>query len=190
MKVLFQTERITCREFVQGDLQSFADYRALPEVARYQGWSEYRYQDAVSLFEEMQKVPFATVGHWFQLAIVTKSSIGTSGASTPSQLLGDLAVHFIDENQIEIGFTFAPDFQGQGFASEAVLGLLTYLFTVLKPHRVIATTDTENVPSWLLLERVGFRREAHFIENVFFKGAWGSEFQYAMLASEWRPVVG
>ncbi|WP_299795692.1 GNAT family protein [uncultured Shewanella sp.] len=180
MKPLFQTERIICREFEPDDLEAFAAYRALPEVARYQSWSEYCYRDALALYEEMNKVPFATVGHWFQLAIVTKAEQGSQ------QMLGDLAVHFIDGRQIEIGFTFAPDFQGQGYASEAVLGLLTYLFSELKPHRVIATTDCENVPSWLLLERVGLRREAHFIENVFFKGAWGSEFQYAILASEWK----
>jgi RimJ/RimL family protein N-acetyltransferase len=36
------------------------------------------------------------------------------------------------------------------------------------------------------LEAVGFRQEAHFVENIFFKGAWGSEFQYALLASEWQ----
>ncbi|EDQ01367.1 GNAT family N-acetyltransferase [Shewanella benthica] len=186
MKILFQTERIICREFELNDLQSFAGYRALPDVAKYQSWSEYSYQDALSLFEKMQRVPFGEVGHWFQLAITTKMPQNLD----ENQLLGDLAVHFIDDNQIEIGFTFAPDFQGQGFASEAVLGLLTYLFTQLKFHRVIATTDVENVPSWLLLEIVGFRREAHFIENVFFKGAWGSEFQYAMLASEWRSLVG
>ncbi|WP_279635550.1 hypothetical protein [Corallococcus carmarthensis] len=29
--------------------------------------------------------------------------------------------------------------------------------------------------------------EGHFIENIFFKGAWGDEFQYAMLAREWTP---
>lgn len=190
MKALFQTERIICREFEEGDLQSFADYRALPEVARYQSWSTYSYQDAQSLFNNMQNVPFATVGHWFQLAIVTKDGSEMSKNTDSGQLLGDLAVHFIDEEQIEIGFTFAPDFQGQGFASEAVLGLLTYLFTERKPHRVIATTDADNVPSWLLLERVGFRREAHFIDNIFFKGSWGSEFQYAMLSSEWRPSSG
>jgi len=29
------------------------------------------------------------------------------------------------------------------------------------------------------------RREAHFIDNIFFKGAWGSEFLYAILEEEW-----
>lgn len=177
MEVLFQTERITCRQFESGDLQAFADYRALPDVAKYQSWSDYSFEDAQALFDKMQKSDFGTLGNWYQLAILTKES---------EQLLGDLAVHFIDESQIEIGFTFAPDFQGKGYASEAVIGLLTYLFSNQKPHRVIATTDCDNLPSWLLLERVGFRREAHFIENVFFKGDWGCEYQYAMLASEWR----
>lgn len=177
MELLFQTERIICRQFESGDLQAFAHYRAQPDVAKYQSWTEYSYQDALVLFDEMQKFEFGTLGNWFQLAILTKES---------EQLLGDLAVHFIDDSQIEIGFTFAPDFQGQGYASEAVIGLLNYLFSNLKPHRVVATTDCENLPSWLLLERVGFRREAHFIQNVFFKGAWGSEYQYGMLASEWH----
>ena len=181
MEVLFQTERITCRQFEASDLLAFANYRALPDVAKYQSWTDYSLQDALVLFEKMQRSEFGTLGNWFQLAIITKGS---------GQLLGDLAVHFIDESQIEIGFTFAPDFQGQGYASEAVIGLLTYLFANQKPHRVIATTDCDNLPSWLLLERVGFRREAHFIENVFFKGAWGCEYLYAMLASEWRTGNG
>lgn len=152
-------------------------YRALPEVAKYQSWSEYRFQDAQALFGEMKKCKFGTLGAWFQLAILEKES---------NQLLGDLAVHFIDEEKIEIGFALAPNFQGLGYASETVVGLLTYLFADPKLHRVVATTDFDNLASWLLLERVGFRREAHFIENIFFKGVWGSEYQYAMLASQWR----
>ena len=56
-------------------------------------------------------------------------------------------------------------------------------------HRVIAVTDAENAAAAALLTRVGFRKEAHFRDNVFFKGAWGSEFLFAMLASEWTDSV-
>jgi RimJ/RimL family protein N-acetyltransferase len=35
------------------------------------------------------------------------------------------------------------------------------------------------------MERLGMRREAHFKENEFFKGEWGSEYVYAVLATEW-----
>ena len=30
------------------------------------------------------------------------------------------------------------------------------------------------------------RREAHLVENIWFKGAWGSEFIYALLDREWK----
>ena len=39
-----------------------------------------------------------------------------------------------------------------------------------------------------LLERVGMRREGHFIENVWFKGGWGDEYQYALLEREWQGL--
>lgn len=30
------------------------------------------------------------------------------------------------------------------------------------------------------------RREGHFVENVWFKGAWGSEYLYALLQTDWH----
>jgi len=62
--------------------------------------------------------------------------------------------------------------------------LLQYVFVELSRHRVIAQTDCLNVASVALLEKLNFRREGHFISNVFFKGAWGDEYLYALLASE------
>jgi RimJ/RimL family protein N-acetyltransferase len=44
----------------------------------------------------------------------------------------------------------------------------------------------DNVASWRLLEKLGFRREAHLVENVYFKGKYGSEYHYALLARERR----
>lgn len=61
-----------------------------------------------------------------------------------------------------------------------------YAFFTLDLHRITATTDVLNTPSYTLLERLGFRREGHYLENVWFKGAWGDEYLYAMLQREWR----
>jgi len=40
-----------------------------------------------------------------------------------------------------------------------------------------------------MLERLGFRREGHFVENLLFKGQWGSEYYYAMLKREWENLT-
>jgi RimJ/RimL family protein N-acetyltransferase len=101
--------------------------------------------------------------------------------------VGDLALHVdADEpRQAEVGFTLAPAHQGQGLATEALTGVLDWAFPAFGLHRVIAITDALNTSAAALLDRVGFRREAHFVENVFFKGAWGSEFSFAVLDHEW-----
>jgi RimJ/RimL family protein N-acetyltransferase len=80
---------------------------------------------------------------------------------------------------------FARRHQGKGYASEAVRLLLHYAFDTLGKHRMVAITDAKNAPSIALLERLGMRREGHFIQNVWFKGAWGDECLYAMLRDEW-----
>jgi RimJ/RimL family protein N-acetyltransferase len=75
--------------------------------------------------------------------------------------------------------------QGQGFATEALTCLLDYLFQQKRLHRVVADTDSQNVPSWTLLERLGMRREGHLRQSLWFKGQWADEYLYAILAEEW-----
>ncbi|WP_375750502.1 GNAT family N-acetyltransferase [Vibrio sp. HN007] len=172
---VLETSRFTIRAFEKTDLSTFAEYRAQESVSRYQTWTDYSYEQALAFFERMDYTHFADNGLWFQLAIASKTS---------NELLGDVALHFIDNEQIEIGFTIAPKHQKQGVATEAVYAVLDYLFNTLNKHRVIATTDARNAASYQLLEKLRFRREAHFVQNIFFKGEWGDEYQYALLKTE------
>ena len=62
---------------------------------------------------------------------------------------------------------------------------MKFLFDEKALHRVQEIVDAENTASINLLKSLGFREEGYFIENIFFKGKWGSEYQYALLKSEW-----
>jgi RimJ/RimL family protein N-acetyltransferase len=180
--IILRTDRLVLRPLQEMDLVAFAAYRSDPNVARYQGWSApYSLEHARALLEEMRRLEPGTPGHWFQLAVERSSEAG---------LIGDCVFKVLaqDSRQAQIGFTLAPSFQGQGFATEAVRRLLEFLFADFQIHRVLAVCDTANLPSARLLERVGMRREAHYIENVWFKGAWGDEYLYALLEREWRDL--
>jgi RimJ/RimL family protein N-acetyltransferase len=52
------------------------------------------------------------------------------------------------------------DRQRQGLASEALRLAIGHAFEVLGLDRIEADIDPRNQPSWRLLERLGFRREA------------------------------
>lgn len=171
--------RLCLRRLLLEDAPTIHAYRSLPEVARYQSWDNYTPEDAERLVGEQIEVVPDTLGSWLQLAIIERES---------DFLIGDCGIHFPSEHpqQVMLGITLSPSYQGKGLATEALTNVLTYVFGTLSKHRAFAITDAENHASAKLLERVGFRKEAHNIENIWFKGAWGSEFLFAMLRREWE----
>ena len=76
--------------------------------------------------------------------------------------------------------------QGKGLATEACRSILAMAFEVAELHRVAARVEPRNEASWRVLERIGMRREAHFVENEWIRGEWQSEYAYAILEREWR----
>ena len=172
-----ESERLILRRFTDSDLVPFLAYRNDPEVARYQAWESCTEQEATAMIEELKSLQPGVPGEWFQFPIELKET----GA-----LVGDCALKVEqDGRQAEIGFTLSREHQGKGYASEAISRLLDYAFGDLGLHRVVAITDIVNEPSIALLERLGMRREGHFVRNAWFKGRWTSEYLYAVLEDEW-----
>jgi RimJ/RimL family protein N-acetyltransferase len=171
--------RLVFRDFTAADLPAFAQYRNEPEVARYQSWDNYDIDMAKAFFDKQQALPFGEAGSWYQIAIVDKQT---------NKLVGDCVIHFIDgddkDQQVEVGFTLAGVNQGKGFAREGMDCLIAFIFNDLNKRRIIAFVDALNKPAAALLEKANFRQEAHLVENILFKGCWGSEFLYALLKRE------
>ncbi len=94
----------------------------------------------------------------------------------------------------ELGYILNPQYQRQGYMSEAVAALVRYGFTQAAIHRVVAHCNPKNVASWKLLERVGFQREGLLRQNIFFRQnaqgqpLWTDTFLYAMLSADAKLV--
>lgn len=172
---VLRTPRVVVRPLRAGDAAELARYRSEPRVARYQSWTTYTIDEATDLVDELATLEFATPGTWYQLAIARVED---------DRLVGDIGVHFLDDHQVELGFTLALEHHGQGYARAAVGAVIDHLFGALQRHRCIAIIDERNASAARLLEALGFRREAHHVDSVLFKGAWGSEYVYALLRSE------
>jgi RimJ/RimL family protein N-acetyltransferase len=171
-----ESERLLLRRFVDGDLPLFLAYLNDPIVARYQSWDSYTEQQAKEVIEGQKNLDPGVPGKWFTFAVELKEQ---------GLLIGHVALQMQDQQQAEIGFTFAREHHGRGLAFEAVTCVLSYVFSELNLHRVIAIADCENGKSVALLSRLGMRREGHFIKNVWFKGKWSDEYLYAVLREEW-----
>lgn len=179
MNFYVETSRLHMRTFQEKDIKPFATYRSIPEVAQYQGWqAPYSLAQATQFVAHMKATLPNQPGVWYQVALEHKSD---------GVLIGDCAYRLMadDERQAEIGFTLAPAYQRRGYATEAVMYLFTYLFEEQNLHRIYAYCDVENLASARLMEKVGMRREGHFVDSAWFKGYWSSEYLYALLQREW-----
>ncbi|MCG7850970.1 MAG: GNAT family N-acetyltransferase [Methanosarcinaceae archaeon] len=175
----FRTQRLKLTPLVASDAAAMFEYRSDSEVCRYQSFEPGSLGDVEEFIGSLQSNAFDTAGTWFQFAICLQES---------GQLIGDFGTHFgaDDPRQVEIGFTVSPAYQGHGYGTEAVMGVLDYILGPLKKHRVFASVDPRNVRSVALLKRVGMRQEAHFLKSLWFKGEWVDDIVFGILESEWK----
>lgn len=180
-KLNIKTKRLAIRNLLSSDLRNFHEYRSNPEVTKYQGFDVLSLSECENFINDQKDKVYGIPGEWVQYAIAIQDS---------NDLIGDCAIKLQkdDSSIAEVGITISQGYQRKGFAKEALMGILGFLFDLNGIHRVQMIVDAENAASIQLLERVGFRKEGHFIENIFFKGQWGSEFQYAMLNREWKTM--
>ncbi len=177
-----RTERLLLRPLEMPDAEAVFAYRSLPEVSRYQFWHPRALDEVRAFIESLQAVEPDTPGTWFQIALVLRET---------DELVGDSGLHFLEEGSgtAEVGITVAPAHQGRGLGAEALRAVFGYLFDTLGKHRVVGSVDPRNMPSRRLLERVGLRREGHFVESLRFKDLWVDDMIYAMLDWEWAVLT-
>lgn len=178
---IIHTDRLIIRNLKASDLDDFFLYRSNPEVTKYQGFDVFNKVQCQEFISSQCNKIFGKAGEWIQYGIENKET---------GRLIGDCAIKLdqYDTRIAEVGITLSPLEQKKGFAKEAFLNILNFLFELDDFHRVSEIVDVENIASIQLLENIGFKREGHFIENIFFKGKWGSEYQYALLKKEWLVI--
>ncbi len=177
------TERLLLRTYTSGDFEALYAMRSNAEVARYLYWGPQT-EDEVreTLAKKITSSSIHSEGDVLALAAESRST---------GELVADVILHWLsrDHALAEVGYVVHPDHAGLGYATEATRPLLALAFDELRAHRVIGRTEARNIASARVLEKLGMRREAHFVENEFVKDEWQSELVYAILDREWRSTV-
>jgi RimJ/RimL family protein N-acetyltransferase len=180
-----RTPRLALRPFTRDDLDAVHTYVSDPEVVRFLYW------EVAADRATARKMLDGKIGHWSldeagQSLILAVERVEPPGDGV---LIGEVVLKWLsrEHRQGEVGFVVTPAHQGHGYAAEAARAVLALAFGDLGLHRVIGRCDPRNTASARVMERLGMRREAHFVQNEIFKGEWGDEYVYAMLAAEFAP---
>jgi RimJ/RimL family protein N-acetyltransferase len=176
-----RTRRLTLRPFTFADHDALHSWQSRPDVVRYlYGEPRSPEETADSLAVKVAVTWPEKEGDHLALAV-----------EKDGEVIGETVLKWLSEKhrQGEVGYIFHPDHHGNGYATEAAVVMLDLGFKHLGLHRIVASCDAFNEPSWRVMERLGMRREAHFRHNEVFKGAWGEELIYAILEDEWHRMA-
>lgn len=172
-----RTERLLLRPLRADDIDAHWRMFSHPEVIRYLYEEPLTREAAVEHLGRRLGIEAPDEGVWLNPAVERDGEfLGEVGLVVTSR------VH----RQCEVGYVFLPEVGGHGYATEAVARMVDLAFERLDAHRVAGRLDARNDRSAALLERLGFRREAHLRENEWVKGEWTDEAVYAVTEDEWR----
>ena len=93
--------------------------------------------------------------------------------------------NLIRENvRAEIGYALKPEYWGKGYMSEALLKVIEFGFNEFKLHSIMGNVNPQNKRSIKLLEKYGFKKEAHFREDYLYNGKYLDSIIYCLLEND------
>lgn len=84
------------------------------------------------------------------------------------KVIGNIYLGNRDFNSRELGYVLNEKYQRMGYGSEASKAAISYMFDH-GTHRIFAECCPQNIASWKTMEKIGMKREAHFIKNAAFR---------------------
>jgi len=147
-----RTERLDLRPHRLDDLDDLVVFHSDPEVTRYIPWpARTRQQTLDALRVKLDRIVARAPGDWIVLAIEERST-GT--------VIGEVLIKREADGQAEVGYVIRADRQGQGLATEAVVGILDAASERFGLTTVDAVVEPPNTASARLLTRLGFIEHA------------------------------
>ncbi len=158
-----ETERLILRQLTRDDAESLYAIASVPEVSRYLMWdrhtslkyTKHYLKDILRMYESLE---------YFEWGVVTKSDV---------RLIGTCGYTKFDYpiNRGEIGYSFAPDVWGKGYATEAARATIAFGFNELHLASVCACFALENAASIHVLQKCGMQYTGEE-QPMKIKGEW------------------
>lgn len=173
------TERLRLRPFADTDADDLFAMHSNAYVLRYWDsppWTEpARAERFIAACRQL-----AEDGSGARVAIETASEGSFLGWCSVSRWNPDF-------RSASLGYCLNEAAWGHGYMTESARALLTWAFDTLDLNRVQAETDTRNVGSARVLEKLGFLREGTLREDCIVNGDVSDSWVYGLLRKDWRP---
>jgi len=185
MSAVLESERLALRPFVDTDADAVQAYAGHAGNVDYMQWGPNTIEQTRSFLSDVIWKGRADPRTNYDFAVTLRFS---------GHLIGACGIYLDAElTQGHLGWILHRDYWHNGYGTEMGGALLRFGFDELKLHRIWATCNAENYGSFRVMERNGMRREAQLVESRYGKvhgqPRWYDEYEYAILANEWRTGI-
>ncbi len=173
---ILQTQRLLLREIRPEDADSIFRMRSNARVNRFIARPEMK---EASSSEELVK---RTIN-----AYKNRQGIGWTGIlRNKGECIGTCGFNSIDYPNLraEIGGELNPDFWGKRIALEAFTAIINFGLKEFGLHSIEAKVQAENRGAIFLLETLGFKKEAHFRDRMYFQGEFIDMAVYSLVKNK------
>lgn len=153
MNIIYETERLIIREWEENDYQDLYDYASNPESSRFLKFKPY-----ISLKESKERIS-RILNKYKNNEIEVPYAIELK---SENKLIGSIDFDNYSskcEGIIEVGYILNPSYQGNGYMTEALIGMFKYIKRNNIAKRIVAQHDTLNIKSGEVMKRAGMTFE-------------------------------
>ncbi len=153
MKSCIETERLILREMIPSDDAGMFELDSNLEVHRFLGQKPVQHIAESRLMIQNLRKQYADngIGRWAVILKETNEFIGWSGIKLITDSINN------HQNFYEIGYRFIQKHWGKGYATEAGLAFVDFVFNEIKADALYAYADSGNLDSRHILEKIGMR---------------------------------
>lgn len=170
---VLKTRRLTLRAFEDADAAGILSMRSSGRVNQFIARNAMNnYADAVQLLEKTRS------------AYNNRQGIGWAGVLRDGHsLIGSCGFNAIDTQNLraEIGGEMSVDYWGKQIALEAVAAIVHFGLHTMNLHSMEAKVSPLNRGAIYLLEQIGFVKEAHFTDRIYYAGRFSDMAVYSLI---------
>lgn len=172
-----KTDRLAFRKLTLEDKEAIFHYASDPEVTKYVLYPTHTsLEDSITFIHQtMMKYDKNEVSCWGVTLLKTKQLIGTA----------DFIWWNTDHRKAEIGYCFSKEYWNQGYATEALMGLITFGFTCMDLNRVETRCFEENEASARVMQKAGMTHEGLLREALYAKNQFWNIHCYSILKKDY-----
>ena len=169
-----RTSRLLLRKMAHEDANEILEMRSSETVMQY--IDRERAESLVDAKEYLNRI---------NASIDSKNGLmwGIELKNRPGKIIGNIGYwRMVKEHfRAEIGYMLLPNYWRKGIMKEAIKAVIDFGFHRMKLHTIEANINPGNTASGLLLESVGFKKEAYFKENYYFNGTFHDSIIYSLI---------